>query len=181
MDEPNIELATGLVLPSFEPHITLGTFPSTTPIDKLKDAIPPNTHPLPIHFSSVRSGDHYFRSVYVKIKLTEELSRLHAHIHDTLGLSAKTPEFPHLSLFYVSDDYASERERMANRLTSSGCVRSSAAEAVELVVFSSQDEKDNGQGLQRVVQGFEAPEIWIVQCEGPVESWVVLDRVSLRC
>src|SRR5262245_46957925 len=88
--------------PHFQPHITLASIPSTIPLSAAASSIP-KIAPLPVHFQALEIGDHFFRSVYVKIQPSEALSELHASIHVALAIEPKTAKFPHMSLYYIQN------------------------------------------------------------------------------
>ncbi|KAH8117184.1 LigT-like protein [Phellopilus nigrolimitatus] len=193
-------------LPSFEPHITLASFPSTIPVATLKLALQtqmssgseseperyPTTSrlhaPLRITFTALVASDHFFRSVLLDVALTPSLTSLRVGVQRAvehlLGTSvdARSPRFPHVSLFYVPDAHAEERERIRDTLWTTCGVQGSEAgsdtesEAIALAVSGGlNSSRKNGP----LLTGFEASEIWIVRCDGPVEGWEVLDKVSL--
>jgi 2',3'-cyclic-nucleotide 3'-phosphodiesterase len=157
--------------PEFHPHITLASFPSSSApsLPDMRSAIPTNQGSVSVEFQSVDIGSHYFRSVYIAIKHTPSLRALHEHIHAKLGVETHTPAFPHLSLCYVTDQDAlnGERERFFEDL--------------------DRDQGENQsiglrygeEGNNDVIHGFEGSEVWIVNCDGPVDQWTVLDKASL--
>ncbi|KAF9009779.1 hypothetical protein BDZ89DRAFT_1104561 [Hymenopellis radicata] len=140
--------------PSFEPHITLLSLPadSTISLPELRASIPTST-PLKISFNSVNIENHFFRSVYI---------------------APRTPLFPHISLCYITDEDAAlgERTSFYNALKDAGRMKPT---------------KDNAGVSLNCSQGagedwastFEASEVWIAECNGPVETWKILDKVSL--
>jgi 2',3'-cyclic-nucleotide 3'-phosphodiesterase len=162
--------------PTFEPHITLASFPSSDeiPIETVREALPKLSSPITVDFRSIETGTHFFRSVFLSITQTTDLSTLHEHIHTTLDIKANTPLYPHLSLAYIDDGDALDAERLLflRRLEDAGRVKSEGEEHVALNCF----EED---GQERWISGFHASKVWIVRCEGPVEKWAVLDTCSL--
>jgi 2',3'-cyclic-nucleotide 3'-phosphodiesterase len=162
--------------PEFHPHITLASFPSSSgpSVSELRSAILSNQGSISAEFESVVIGSHYFRSVYIAIKYTPSLKALHEHIHTSVGVEPHTPAFPHLSLCYIDDEDAQKGER----------------ERFFLELDHDTGERDQGQGQgiklrcgekteDEWIDGFEASEIWITNCDGPVDQWIVLDKVSL--
>lgn len=131
----------------------------------------------PVAFSSLEVGPTYFRSVYVVIHKSPELSDLHKHISNELkklgGIEPRSPRFPHMSLFYIDDSEPDERQIVANELLSSGRVVNELGDRIILDCFA--DSHSTGHKLS----GFDGEEIWIVRCEGPVEQWKVLEKVAL--
>ncbi|KAJ7583036.1 2',3'-cyclic-nucleotide 3'-phosphodiesterase [Mycena floridula] len=147
--------------PTFFPHITLGTFdlpaipsPELLTFDSLQ-----------ADFSSIDIGDHFFRSVYIAIQPTEQLSALHAHVHSLLKAEPRTPSFPHLSLCYITDEDAADDERERFK------------EALKIL------QREGGVTLvhgEETIAGFWCSEMWITRCEGAVESWSILHKVPAR-
>lgn len=163
--------------PTFYPHITLASLPpligaSLHDVDKaIRESILSRQR-VRAPFRSVDIGDHYFRSVYIAIELTPELDTLRRQVYTALNLEKESPLFPHLSLCYISDDDAArgERKRLHGHLTSTGLkrefVRDSGISGV-------------GLGVEAEIDGFDICEVWVVQCEGPVESWPVLRKITV--
>lgn len=172
--------------PVFVPHITLAILgPKNTtdsndssPLNGLRPSIPPAQKRFRVRFRELSVGDHYFRSVYVKIELSSELEVLHEEVHRRLGVRPRTPVFPHMSLVYITDEDAQgdgegrgegQREKYKNVLEERGMVRDFEGN-LALKVREEQGEW---------ISGFEIEEIWIVRCDGPVEGWVVEDKIVL--
>ncbi|KAF5373594.1 hypothetical protein D9758_000808 [Tetrapyrgos nigripes] len=162
--------------PKFDPHITLAALPpdANIPLSKLKESIPTALPALEIQFNSVDTGSHFFRSVYIAVRLSPELSELHSKVHAALGVDPRTPSFPHISLCYITDEDAAngERERFRQTLVDSGKLRSNSDGTVSLNCAEAGEEDD-------WMTGFTSPEIWITTCDGPVEGWIVDDKVPL--
>ncbi|TDL25015.1 LigT-like protein [Rickenella mellea] len=171
MDQPPLETEIS-PYPSFPPHITLGSFPSETPLSEITSAITSLADPLRIKFKSIDVGDHFFRSVFISIENTTKLRELHGAIHDALKLERKTPNFPHLSLYYIAESKASERQLVLDNLWKKGrLVRLSEGEvALNL---------DHSGGQERLISEFAAKEAVIALCDGPVEEWKILDTITL--
>jgi 2',3'-cyclic-nucleotide 3'-phosphodiesterase len=156
--------------PHFQPHITLATIPSTTLFSIAASSIP-KVPPLPVYFQTLEIGDHFFRSIYIKTQPSEALSHLHTSIHAALGIEPKTVKFPHISLYYIQDADARERVRMRDELGRTGYVKE-CSDSVKL---------DCGRdGSNEWIEGFEGSEVWIVDCDGPVEGWKENVRVKIR-
>ncbi|KAI6045544.1 2',3'-cyclic-nucleotide 3'-phosphodiesterase, partial [Pisolithus marmoratus] len=159
--------------PKFFPHITLASVRSGNELPgALLVNLARDRQSIRVNFQSVVVSDHYFRSLLVSVLPTADLLALAGEIKETLShlspLSA--PMFPHLSLAYITDEdaEAGERDRAAQSL------RESSA-AVE-------DESNHTVSLQCgevCLSGIDLTEIWLVDCEGPVEDWSVRDKVSL--
>ncbi|KAJ7940325.1 hypothetical protein B0H13DRAFT_6486 [Mycena leptocephala] len=161
--------------PKFYPHITLASLPDPAPsLDTILSSIPDVPPALPITFTAVSAGDHYFRSVYIAAHLSPALADLHAHVHAKLGIPANTPKYPHLSLCYISDDDAAagERAKYFQELETTGKLRRDGTSSVSL---------DCGEpGEEDWMSGFQAAEIWVARCEGPVETWTVDKKIALQ-
>jgi len=124
-----------------------------------------------VKFESIEVGDHYFRSVYIAIQPADVLKDLHRIVHEKLGVAPRTPKYPHMSLVYISDEDAAkgERERYYEELKKRNLITTTTQDGDEL--GSKKDAE--------TIAGFSAPEIWVVKCVGPVESWEVLDKIVL--
>lgn len=164
--------------PSFHPHITLGSFPSSTPVDELENAIPQLSEALDIAFESLEAGDHFFRSVYIAVKHTEQLSGLHRVVHDKLNVVAKTPRFPHLSLYYIQDEQANIRQDIVDNMMKSGRVTNMNEGAIGFSTTGAENDLE-ASGDEEHLSGFRSTEVWIVDCDGPVQGWHVLKKVPL--
>ncbi|KAG6862070.1 hypothetical protein C0995_007200 [Termitomyces sp. Mi166 len=127
---------------------------------------------LPIKFQSVDIGTHFYRSVYIAITLTPGLQALHRDVHTKLGIEPKTPAYPHVSLCYINDADAAEREKFLDELKNEGKIRyESDGKGVSLKC---------GKGEDSVwLSEFRAREVWVAKCDGPVESWTVLDKILI--
>jgi len=160
--------------PEFYPHITLASLPSSSglSLSDMLSAIPPNQGSISVEFESIKIGSHYFRSAYVAIKHTPALRALHEHIRSKVGVVLCTPAFPHLSLCYIDDEDAKngERERFLEYLDAGGRIQRNG-QGVSLR-YGERSEDD-------WIDGFEASEIWIVNCDGPVDQWTVLGQATL--
>ncbi|KAG9318590.1 2',3'-cyclic-nucleotide 3'-phosphodiesterase [Chiua virens] len=156
--------------PTILPHITLATVPSSDlgiP-DVLLNAVPENHPPIHANFRSLAVGDHYYRSVFIDIHPTQELvgfqNQILAHLRDC-GLKPSAPRFPHMSLCYIADQDKADRDEIAHMMTDTGVVR----------------QIGDGQSISLQcgdvrLTGFDGVEVWLVKCEGPVETWEVDKR-----
>ncbi|KAG2158510.1 2',3'-cyclic-nucleotide 3'-phosphodiesterase, partial [Suillus bovinus] len=158
--------------PDIIPHITLASSAKATQ-DAILRAIPSILHSIPVEFRRLEVGDHYFRSVFISVKKTTELVALHEHIMTALdrdGASPSAPAFPHMSISYIADeDGAAERNQAADELRVSTVI-----EGAETVVLRCGDSEEGRVCLA----SFEGTEVWIVQCEGPVQHWQVLHKIT---
>lgn len=173
----NSSLAVGSY-PKFYPHITLASLPLSleTELDKIEGSIPKSDTPLRCYFDQVKIGDHYFRSVYVAIKPTTEIVSLYEEVHRRLGVEPRSPAFPHMSLCYIDDADAanSERKKFYEELQTNG-VMGTKAEDQDTIQLNCGSE-----GNKDWVDNFEAHEVWVVRCEGPVVGWDVLRKIPLN-
>ncbi|KAF9227802.1 hypothetical protein BS17DRAFT_406098 [Gyrodon lividus] len=161
--------------PTIIPHITLASIPNaelgTTEWNALLGAVPANQRSIRANFKSLVVDDHYFRSVLVDIQRTQDLVDLQSQITTTLsrsGLKPNAPKFPHMSLCYIANEDASERERTAQMLRDTS------------IVTENQDMQSISlQCGVASLTGFDGEEIWVVKCEGLVETWKVERKVEL--
>lgn len=158
--------------PQFAPHITLGSF-SHVSLSEIRASIPVSQPPLQIKFDAIQVGSHYFRSVYISVKLTPELIALHDQVHSSLGIEPRTPAYPHLSLCYINDKDAEEgeRDKFARDTNDSGYIRHEPDGGLSIRSSLSSEED--------WITEFTSPEIWIAQCDGPVAEWSVIEKISL--
>ncbi|KAJ7047130.1 2',3'-cyclic-nucleotide 3'-phosphodiesterase [Mycena alexandri] len=159
--------------PKFHPHITLASLPDPVPLATILSSIPDAQRALPVTFDAVEVGDHFFRSVYIAVRPTAALRDLHHHVHAKLGIPEKTPKYPHISLCYITDDDAAagERTKYSRELEQSGRIRKDGNSVSLNCGESNEDDW---------LSEFNSPEIWIARCEGPVETWAVEKKISLR-
>ena len=156
--------------PKFHPHITLASLPLSVEnnLTDIEASIATSLKaPLTVKFSSVEIGSHYFRSVYIAIEPTSEIMDLHERIHESLQVVPLTPSFPHLSLCYIDNKDAAigEREAFFKILKDGGKIRAGGG-------------LDCGLLEEDWMDCFETNEIWVVQCEGPVNEWAILRKLS---
>ncbi|KAF9013926.1 2',3'-cyclic-nucleotide 3'-phosphodiesterase [Cyathus striatus] len=168
------ELHSETTYPDFTPHITLASIPQgvNITIPTLRASIPPQDHPLNVELSSVDIGSVYFRSNYIAVKLSPELTTLHQHVHAALGIDPRTPSYPHISLTYIADEEVEERKKYHKRLVDEGRIKQ-LGNGVELNCAPSPEAED-------WISGFEAAEVWIAKCEGPVETWEIIEKIPLN-
>ncbi|KAF8264223.1 2',3'-cyclic-nucleotide 3'-phosphodiesterase [Lactarius quietus] len=174
--------------PHFHPHVTLATLRPTasdsaardSTVLSLREALPLGQRTVPVRFARVVAGDHYFRSVFVALAPSPELVHLRAAL--AAAGTPHPPAFPHLSLYYIADEEADTRERLVQELERENVVRL-AADGQE-VVLECGGTGAGGDGIgsgtaEGAMAGFTGTQIWIVDCEGPVEGWKVLDKILL--
>ncbi|KAG5645079.1 hypothetical protein DXG03_007169 [Asterophora parasitica] len=158
--------------PTFAPHITLASFPSSSaiPAKQIRAAIPKLDEEIQVDFKSVEIGDHFFRSVYIAIAPSPALWALHEQVHTNLGIEPRTPAYPHLSLCYIDDADAAlgEREKFYGELL------------VRIKITGNARIGLDCEGIKKDwMEGFQATEIWVADCDGPVEGWQILDKISV--
>jgi 2',3'-cyclic-nucleotide 3'-phosphodiesterase len=159
--------------------------PTTLLALALRESIPLGQRALRIRFARVLTGDAYFLSIYIALAPSIELAQLRSSALTGLGGGGgpAPPAFPHLSLFYIADEEAHTRVRLLQEMEREGVVRHSAdGLSVALRCADQADSgaasgEDGGGGV--LLEGFRATQIWIVDCEGPVEEWKVLDKILL--
>lgn len=95
---------------------------------------------------------------------------LHGHIHEALQAVPRTPSFPHLSLCYIDDKDAAIGEREAFYETLKGKIKARGEGGIGL---------NCGLVEENWMNCFEANEIWVVRCEGPVHEWTILKKHSI--
>ena len=157
--------------PKFHPHVTLASLPLSVEsnLTDIEALIITFMTPLTVKLSSVEVGSHYFRSVYIAIEPTFEIMDLHRRIHEVLHSVPHTPSFPHLSLCYIDDKDAAvgEREAFYKALKDGGKIRAGSEGGLSI---------DCGLAEEDWMECFEANEIWVVRCEGPVNEWAILNK-----
>ncbi|KAK0211077.1 2',3'-cyclic-nucleotide 3'-phosphodiesterase [Desarmillaria ectypa] len=170
---PSATTASSSSYPRFDPHITLLSLPadSSISVSILRDAISSIQLSLDITFKSIDIGTHFFRSVYITVQLTPELTEIHTHVHKKVGVEPRTPKYPHVSLCYITDEDAQQGERRA------------FYQAIEDKIRKEGDivSIDCGKLAEEWMSGFVANEIWIAECNGPIEDWRILDKIPLPC
>jgi len=170
--------------PKFHPHITLATVPSTTPVGEIVAAIPSGQSQVKVDFSDVVVSDAYFRSVLAVIKPSPEILSLGAKISENLKTrNPRSPMFPHMSIYYIDDAEAGERARVLRELKDNGTV-TQTGDGVEIHTSGGPAGTPTGTGIRPlppgdILRGFHGVEIWVVRCEGSVETWTVLETVKL--
>ena len=183
--------------PRFHPHVTLATLkPASTTITAttssestsvatsdasnreraatllaLREALPLGQPAVKVRFERLIAGDHYFRSIYIALQRSRELVELREALGTTRG--PEPPAFPHLSLYYIADEDAQERARVLQELERENVLGRSADGRGGVVLKCVSGE---GPGI---LEGFLGTQIWIVDCEGPIEGWKVVDKILL--
>ena len=170
-----------------------GTDSTTLLALALRESIPLGQRALRIRFARVLTGDSYFLSIYIALAPSIELAQLRSSSSLAVGGGGgpggpnpkpnpekASPAFPHLSLFYIADEEAHARVRLLQEMEREGVVGHSAdGLSVALRCAQAEAGEDGGGGGGGVLEGFTATQIWIVDCEGPVEEWKVLDKILL--
>ena len=129
-------------------------------------------------------SDAYFRSVLAVIELSPETLSLHAKINENLKMrSPQSPMFPHMSIYYIDDAEAEERVRVLRELKDNGTVVQ-AEDGVRIHTSGGPIGIPTGSETRPLphgdtLQGFDGVEIWVALCDGPVETWTVLEKVAL--
>ena len=188
-DEAAVQTST---LPA--PHAN--SDPDPTVLLTLREAIPFGQRAVHVRFARVLTGDHYFRSIYVAIAPSPELAHLRAALalalvpqggggvpRGTRKPAAATavgpdspPAFlhrPHLSLYYVAHEEAPARAQFFQELEREDIVRHSA-DGLSVALRCGRGREGDG-----VLESCTCTQIWIMDCEGPVEGWKVLDKILL--
>ncbi|EKM55047.1 uncharacterized protein PHACADRAFT_255378 [Phanerochaete carnosa HHB-10118-sp] len=160
--------------PHFEPHVTLATVPSSTPLDELRAAIPKDQPAVPVSFKSVDVGNKYFMSVYVTVYHAGGLDALREDLKKSLG-ERVVPPLAHVSLFYIDDSEPEERTKVVEQLKRDGRIVDKGEDKVAL----NYSEQHLESGEDDAVDGFDGGEIWIALCDGPVPTWIIKDRIKL--
>ena len=170
--------------PTFHPHITLAVVPSSTPVGELVAAIPPGLSRITADFASVVVGDVYTRSVLAVVKPTPGILSLHTTIGENLKMrNPRSPMFPHMSIYYIDDAEAEERTRVLQELEGNGTVVKTE-DGVQIHTSRGPVGISTGSETRPIpdgdaLLGFDGAEIWVVLCEGPAETWTVLEKVEL--
>ena len=170
--------------PRFHPHITLVTVPSTTPVEELVAAIPSRQSQIKLAFSDVVASDAYYRSVLAVIEPSPEIIALHTKVGENLKTpNRESPMFPHMSIYYIDDAEAGERSRVLQELKDNGTVIETG-EGVQIHTSGGPIGIPTGSEARPLPQGdalrgIDVAEIWVVLCDGPVETWTVLEKVGL--
>jgi len=161
--------------PHFEPHLTLANFslPSPPSLDVL---LPPKLDRVVARFKSLHVGNSYLGSLSVTVEKTSDLMTLHDAIDAHLKLNNienRGGRFPHMSLFYLDEAILGDRQRLPERLQRRGLV-TSKREGVLLHSFL-----DGDHAVPVSLSGFDGEEIWLMDCNGPVAEWKMLDKRHL--
>lgn len=166
--------------PAFQPHITLLSVPYSAQITENPESIIPPRVSLPkpfaVNFNKVCAGRSYFQSVLVELVPGDAESPLRTLYDATLkqnesyfrekggdaAVRAKQNFYPHVSLYY-GDRTEAEREKII----------------AELVEEGSIDQSQPVLTVAGVKGGFDVNEIWVVNCEGPIEGWQIIHKIEL--
>jgi hypothetical protein len=150
---------------AFEPHITLASLSSGTSTKGWADAIAAQLRlhgPILATFDKVRAGNTFFHSVFADIQWDKKLFAFRADAIASIT-QGRAPDpklgphwYPHVSFFYGSPPQ-SVKEAIARTL---------------------EDTGDEETCAIAEIRQFEANEVWIVQTDGQVKEWKVLDKVT---
>ena len=170
---PDVASLSASSYPTFLPHITLASVRSGSELaEELLTKYTKNRRTVRANFRSLEVSDHYHRSVLIAVEPATELLALHEEITGTLSdLFPSAPMFPHMSLSYIADEDANKGERVRT------------AQAMKDTGVVIEDEGHQTLSLkcgEACLSGFDGTEIWLVDCEGPVEQWVVRDKRSFE-
>lgn len=150
---------------AFDPHITLASLSSGTSTEGWTDAIVARLRhhgPILATFDKVRAGNTFFHSVLADIQWDEKLFAFRTDVvaSITQGRAAdpklKSYWYPHVSFFYGSPPQTVK----------------------EAIVRTVEDTGDEETCTIAKIKQFEANEVWIVQTDGHVKEWKVLDQVT---
>lgn len=88
--------------PLFEPHITLlsGLRQNETELIQLADTLAKSLDPFTIELTKTGCHDHYYQSVFVRVKKTQEFVEAQQIAEQLFDCSTDEKYFPHLSLLY---------------------------------------------------------------------------------
>lgn len=114
-----------------------------------------------LSFEEVRTGATFYQSVFIAIQPSAQLSQLHQHVHGTLGVQPKTPEFPHLSLYYGDEG----KDEIVRKLYQTGI---------------THNLESKGTVTVGGIKEFLASEIWVVKCADRPLEWTVVDKIALN-
>lgn len=150
---------------AFEPHITLASLSSGTSTEGWTDAIAAQLQhhgPILVAFDKVRTGTTFFQSVLADIQWDKTLFAFRADIIASIT-QGRAPDpkirpywYPHASLFYGSPPQTVK----------------------EAIVRTLKDTGDEETCTVAKIKQFDANEVWIVQTDGHVKEWKVLDKVT---
>ncbi|KAF8463806.1 2',3'-cyclic-nucleotide 3'-phosphodiesterase [Gautieria morchelliformis] len=144
--------------PSFPPHATLASLPESISLAEINSCLSSQEQVM-LSFEQVRTGPTFYQSVFIAIQPSPQLSQLHQHVHESLRLQPKTPEFPHLSIYYGDEG----KDEILQKLQEDGIIH-----------------KVDGAIKVGDIREFLAMEVWVVYCVGKPEEWSVIGKVALK-
>jgi Cyclic phosphodiesterase-like protein len=112
-----------------------------------------------LSFEQVRTGPTFYQSVFIAIQPSQQLSQLHQHVHESLQSQPRTPEFPHLSLYYGDEG----KDEVLQKLQEDGVIHNL-----------------DGPVIVGGIREFLAMEVWVVDCVGKPEEWSIIGKVALN-
>ncbi len=115
------ELSTSFGTPVFEPHLTLlgGLEDSLDDLWSRAEQLALTLAPFQVHVEGVETGEDYFQSLFVRVKITSELRQAELRARQKFGSKRTAPFVPHVSLLYgtiAADAKARVRSEFASRL-----------------------------------------------------------------
>jgi 2',3'-cyclic-nucleotide 3'-phosphodiesterase len=175
MDMKTLSHKSPSSFPRFHPHVTLATVPSDSDLKLLRKAVPVDQVALPVTFKAVE-GDtgKYFMSVYVTVNQSGLLGLLWEHLVEALDQNTVPPK-AHMSLFYIDTSEPEERIKMMDELVKQKRIVDVGDERVAL-----DCSEVPGARSEDVLDEFLGGEIWLVLCDGPVETWSIKDKIVLQ-
>lgn len=99
--------------PLFQPHVTLlAMIPEEDEALLLEKTrlLATRISPFEVSFSELCAEDRYFRTLYMKADMSEELSKSRALVLETFGMEEVGEYMPHLSLLYGNCDEVRKQE-----------------------------------------------------------------------
>lgn len=104
-------LAERYSAPVFNPHITLVAELESSEEEIIKKAklISDNITPFQVKFEKIDFQDYYFRCLYLKVKLSDEIVNLHEKAKHVFQVENMTTFMPHISLLY--GDYSTSTKQ----------------------------------------------------------------------
>lgn len=103
--------------PLFEPHITIlsGLRRGETELIQLTDTLAGSLSPFTVHLTKMGYHDHYYQSLFMKVKKTDSFITAQQTAEKLFGCSTNESYFPHLSLLYGDVD-EQEKRRILNTM-----------------------------------------------------------------
>lgn len=166
--------------PHFHPHITLASgLPASIDVPSVIACIPTDVL-LHAKFKSIEVGDTYHRSVIMDVHRSPGLLAFNQQVHQELrklqGVEPRSPRFPHMSLYYIDDSEAEERQAVVSELLNTGkAVRDS-----DQIILDCSSSSHALSTSKDKLSGFDVGEVWIMKLEGAVKTWEPIAKVALN-